>query len=192
MPFPATWRELREYITDVGSADNSQVSFQMTHDGAGNSVEPWYTYRITRVEMTTRGREFVRTPYSIDFQFTGARLGAFNEPEVVYQDDCRMTVAQVRTVCQALKIPVPDRDIVERQIESIDEETGDRRLETVDAETGETMRVEFYDATTRMMVQRETMDMNTGTVATLEVFDRNNGELRLTIEDPEPGEGEGR
>jgi hypothetical protein len=192
MPFPATWKELREYVTDAGSGDNSSVSFQMTHDGAGNSVEPWYTYRISRVEITRRGREFVKTPYSVDFQFTGARLGAFNEPEVVYQDDCRVTVDQVRTVCQALNIPVPDRDIVERQIESFDEETGDRRLETVDSETGETLRIEFYDATTGMIVQRETMDLNTGTVATLEIFNRDNGELRLTIEDPGPGEGEGR
>ncbi len=188
MNFPATWQEFQDYVQQMSGPPNSDgARIDFTHDGQGNSVEPWYTVSISREEIKQQGRGFVRTPFETEMQFTSARVGSYNEVEVVAATDCRLKADSVRAACKALNIPVPDADLQPRQIASADPISGDRRVETIDPDTEETTLVEFFDGTTGTLVQRETMEG--GEVTLLETFDKDTGDALKSVVDPEPGEG---
>ena len=188
MNFPATWQEFKDYVQQMSGPPNSDgASINFTHDGQGNSAEPWYTASITREEIKPDGRGFSRASFQTDMQFSSARVGSYNEVEVVAANECRLKPDSVRAACRALNIPVPDADLQPRQIASADPISGDRRVETIDPDTGETSLVEFFDGTTGTLVQRETV--SGGEVTLLETFDKVTGEALNTVVDPEPGEG---
>ena len=190
MTFPLTWKDFTDYVRNVTQTPNSDnLTFKMTHDGKGNAFSPWYEWTVSRVEITQKGSQFVRTAYSTDMKFTGARTGQYNIVEVLDANECRLKADDVIKALKELNIPVPDRGIRETQIVSRDPITGDRRIETIDPVTEDTIRIEFFDATTQNLKQRETIDPMTGNVKLLEVFDVNTGDLRSSIEDPNSGDG---
>lgn len=188
MTFPATWQEFQDYVQQLSGPPNSDgAKIEFTHDGQGNSAEPWYIAHITREEITPDGRGFTRSSFQTDVQFSSARVGSYNEVEVVAANECRLRPASVRAACKALNIPAPDADLQPRIIASSDPISGDRREETIDPDTGDTTLVEYFDGTTEALVQRETV--SGGEVKLLETFDKDTGEALKSVVDPEPGEG---
>jgi hypothetical protein len=190
MTFPLTWQNFIDYVREVTDNPNSDdLQFKMTHDGRGNAFSPWYEWTVSRVEITQKGSQFVRTAYSTDMKFTGARVGEYNQVEVLDANECRLKPDDVINACKELHIPVPDRGLRPTQITSVDTETGDKRVDTIDPDTGDTTSIEFFDATTESLKQRETIDPATGNVGLLEEFDKDTGELLKSIENPTPGDG---
>lgn len=187
--FPLTWKEFRDYVRAVSTTNTSPgANIVVAHDGKGNAFEPWYIMKITRQEMRQDGNQIVPTSYETVMQFTAGRIGEFNMVEVLQADDCRLKPEAVQKACQDLHIPVPPLDTRPTQRETT-APNGDRRREYFDPDNEQTTVVEFYDATTGVLVQRETMDATGKAVEMLETFDRNSGDALSTVIDPEPGEG---
>lgn len=189
MNFPATYQEFEDYVLKMSDTENSDgAKINFTHDGQGNSAEPWYIVSISREEIKKKGSTWVRTPFATEMVFTSARLGEFNETEVMPAYECRLTPESVRKACVDLNIPIPDLDLQPRTIASPDLITADRRVETIDPVTEKTTKVEFFDGTTGTLVQRETIEAD-GSVGLLETFDKDTGDALNSVVDPEPGEG---